>query len=613
MPTREQERKARADMLRQAAGQPVAQRASGAPQNGASRPSSRGGVVRTVSRGSSGSGRRGAPGSRSPAAAGASESKHSETADGHASAIRGGARAGGDDRRRQDSGPVGGDRRLRWSERARGGRPEHDRAAFNDVRGSETLDASSGVDRGLPPGATDRVRAATMGRIDGRGTARRAQGNKQREADAVRQERRAAAILAQKQLGPLPDLDDVGSSDTDSTFTVDRDEGLTQNMPGALGTVYGGDYTDKGGVGGAADLPHQPRSMAGVLLGGNGASMPGMSETRAAQQAAQRAADLLRGKPDASRDIAKARKAALQQKGSAVQPMGLPFRGRGTGSDYGGFPPGYGFPERGRGPRRGGLGRVTGAADKAIPGTFETEAARQARLMAELLPEGGLDRIDPRDRSRRVQESALAGALRSSANGAPVGRTETSRTYGRGGLGGVLGDGSRQAGAFRPPRSDLTVGGGFMGNTTTGDAGSSIKFGDGGINQVGHRGPGQRSMRPGRVVPLMEGTMKARRTRLHDDEGMHVDRTTIRTPAQAIETRVRRADREDRRLGADGLPLDASLHIAVTAVTQRAKAASAKGALGASGMGSGAALSLTAGGAMSLSGPGPTSFPHSER
>ncbi|KAA0174132.1 hypothetical protein FNF27_04353 [Cafeteria roenbergensis] len=475
------------------------------------------------------------------------------------------------------------------------------------------MDASAGVDSGLPRGATDRVRAATVGRIDGLGTSGRVQGNKKREPEAVRKERRAAAILAQKQLGPLPDLDDVGSSDTDSTFTVDRDEGLTQNMPGTLGTVYGGDYTDKGGVGGAADLPHQPRSMAGVLLGGNGASMPGMSETRAAQLAAQRAADLLRGKPDASRDIAKARKAALQQKGSAVQPMGLPFRGRGTGSDYGGFPPGSGFPERGRGPRRGGLGRVTGAADRAIPGTFETEAARQARLMAELLPHGGLDRVDPRDRSRRVQESALAGALRSSADGAPVGQTEASRTFGRGGLGGVLGDGSRQAGAFRPPRSDLTVGGGFMGSTTTGDAGSSILFGDGGINQVGHRGPGQRSMRPGRVVPLMEGTMKARRTRLYDDEGLHLNRTTIRTPAQAIETRVRRADREDRRLGADGLPLDASLNIAVAAVTQRAKAASAKGALGASGVGTGAALALTAGGAMSLSGPGPTTFPADER
>ncbi|KAA0164788.1 hypothetical protein FNF28_03675 [Cafeteria roenbergensis] len=384
------------------------------------------------------------------------------------------------------------------------------------------MDASAGVDSGLPRGATDRVRAATVGRIDGLGTSGRVQGNKKREPEAVRKERRAAAILAQKQLGPLPDLDDVGSSDTDSTFTVDRDEGLTQNMPGTLGTVYGGDYTDKGGVGGAADQPHQPRSMAGVLLGGNGASMPGMSETRAAQLAAQRAADLLRGKPDASRDIAKARKAALQQKGSAVQPMGLPFRGRGTGSDYGGFPPGSGFPERGRGPRRGGLGRVTGAADRAIPGTFETEAARQARLMAELLPHGGLDR-------------------------------------------------------------------------------------------VGHRGPGQRSMRPGRVVPLMEGTMKARRTRLYDDEGLHMNRTTIRTPAQAIETRVRRADREDRRLGADGLPLDASLNIAVAAVTQRAKAASAKGALGASGVGTGAALALTAGGAMSLSGPGPTTFPADER
>lgn len=468
-------------------------------------------------------------------------------------------------------------RRLRWSEKGGAGREGHDAKGFAEIQGSEDVHhLAGGGGSGPSHGASDSVRKAAYSRADGIDTAgrRRNNSNKSREDDALRRMRRQAALEAQWRLGPLPDMDDVGSSDTDSTYSVYREGGFTVPMPGAHGTTYGHDFASGlGAVGGSAAVPHAPVAMTSVLLGGNGAHMVGESETTSAQKAALHAAQFARRDID-PRDLAKARKAALRQVGSSVQPMGLPFVGHGTGHDYGDFEPGSGFPGRAPGPKRGGLGRVTGASGRAVPGAFETESQRQARLMEELLGDGPGPRPDTKERSRRVQESALAGALRVSSTGGPVGTTETARSYGRGGLGGSLGDGTQQAGRFRGPRSELLIGkGGFGGTTTAHDAAQGAGISTEGLNTVGHKGPGNKSLRPGRVVPLMEGYMQARRVRLFDDDGAHIGRTTIRTPGQALEARVRRADRDERRVGHDGLPLGASLSLAQTALVHRKKAA----------------------------------------
>lgn len=438
------------------------------------------------------------------------------------------------------------------------------------VVGADGKDAVS-IDNAALGVSSDAIAKAALGQIDGREVSTRFAGTKQREEASLRRQRRLQALEAQRALGLVPDIDDVSSSDTDSTYSVARTAGLTMSMPGTMGTSYGGDYRDPScGVRGHAAVPMAPHAMTGVLLGGLGSGPRHGSE---AAEALARSARLARG-AQRGRDpteLAKARRAALQQVGSAVHASGMPFSGTSTGCAYGAFPPGSGFPERGLGPPRGARGRVTGAASRPVPGTYESEAGRQARLLQETMAGRPLSRPSTQERSRRVQQSKLAGALRSAGAGRPLGVSECQREFGPGGLGGSLGDGTRQAARFRPPVSTLLSGPGFNATSEARDAGTAALHNPEGLNAAGHRGPSQRGIVPGRVAPLMEGLMQARRVRLFGDEGAHLGRPTIRTPAQAIETRIRRADRVARRSGGPGLELGRSLDIAKLAAAKRAK------------------------------------------
>jgi len=213
---------------------------------------------------------------------------------------------------------------------------------------------------------------------------------------------------------------------------------------------------------------------------------------------------------------------------------------------------------------------VTGASSVPVDGAFETESQRQARRVLALAEATGGWGVRPptSDRSRRVQQSSLAEALKH--GGRFTGIPEAARTYGRGGLGGSLGSGAHQASRHRPPSSSLFAGGGgFRARTETADAAVGPVMGDMGLNVIGSKLPTEHKDLPrGAVAPLFEGRMQARRVALHADEGVHEGRTTLRTPGQAIETGIRRADRQTRRTGGPALELGASLALAQDALAK---------------------------------------------
>jgi hypothetical protein len=395
---------------------------------------------------------------------------------------------------------------------------------------------------------------------------------------ALRQSRRLAAREAQMALGPVPDVDDLGSEDTDSTFTVDCEPGPTSYLPGTETTTHLSDFADPSLaalVGGRADSAKPPKGMTSILLGG-GRGGPYESASQAALNEAIHAAELARARTTTDpRELARARKAALQQVGSTVHANGMPFRGAPTSSQYGAVPidrHSTGHASENPKTKAQRSHNVTGATTVPIAGAFETESRRQARLVRELAEAtGGWGTTGGKTRPRDVQRSSLADALKASGRFTGIG--ETARTFGRGGLTGSLGDGTRQASRHRPPSSNLFAGGGgFRCRTETADASLGPVMGDLGLNVVGSKMPTEHKELPrGHVAPLYEGTMHARRVALHADSGIHKGRPSIRTPGQVIETNIRRDDRVTRRAGGTGLDLGASLTLARQALLEQPK------------------------------------------